>query len=330
MLSPHPLPFRRHGILIASLAILPVSFAAISLTPNANEAVATTPMASEGVHGAMVAQDVHAHPSIEQMATALDLNIQQPTLWTNFLEQLKREYEGDTNRTEALKALETLGTNLDLPEIHSTAAQQTATTNAIAPAYIFARAAHVLSPTDLDHLETLRKILQLNQDNGSLPALATRWAMRAETGGTNAIPHAEYSLLLGVLDKKDGALREMKTALRLDPNNPAYRFDLARLLFLEERYAEALEHMRALVITQPDNHVVLHRYAWLLLRRPEVTESEKKQALRLVNRANQLTGYENSAYLTTQLQAFNLLEHGTQQLQSLRARFRPAQKPSSK
>ncbi|MDH3746958.1 MAG: hypothetical protein OER97_02030 [Gammaproteobacteria bacterium] len=76
--------------------------------------------------------------------------------------------------------------------------------------------------------------------------------------------HIVYSQLLGIVNRWDESLEEVRAGLDLDPLNPWYRYELALRLVWFDRYDEALETMNELVASQPDFYPVYGLLWWVL------------------------------------------------------------------
>ena len=258
--------------------------------------------------------------AFEELSLSLDLEITDQIAWRNLLLLV---YQQHGEIPKVTNAVQTLTTNLNQAAVHEFLAKVLISTNSIAPAYVFCRSSHLLDPSDIDSLGVLRAVLTRNQTSREIKPLQMRWIKRAKENPTNSLYQAECSIMYDAQGDADNALASMERAVEIQPANPAYRFEMARLLHANGRATDALGQLEVILQTFPDNHVALHRYAWMLMKIPMASQEQHTRALQVVNRANQLTDYSIRDYLQTQLEAFNLLgvDQGLDQLNALRTQF---------
>lgn len=114
---------------------------------------------------------------------------------------------------------------------------------------------------------------------------------------------AEGYVNLGyVLLKKEQfpeAMAQFKKALSVQPYNPAAHSNLALLLLRQGQPDEAVAHFEQALLVQPDNATLLNNLAWVRATSTQPRLRNGAEAVRLAERACQLTGWGQPHLLMT-------------------------------
>ena len=115
-----------------------------------------------------------------------------------------------------------------------------------------------------------------------------------------------YSLGLVLLrnGQTTEALEQFREAVRLAPDDPQTRDKLATTLIEQNRTAEAVEQYRAIIRLRPDSVPPLVRLAMLLATHPDPAIRNGDQAVKLAQRASQLTSDSDAAVLDSLAAAY--------------------------
>ncbi len=130
----------------------------------------------------------------------------------------------------------------------------------------------------------------------------------------NARPHFEEALRLrpryadalvnlGVLLTREGHTAEALTCLRqaaqVSPNKAEVFGNLAGVLALEGRFEDAIEYYQQAIVSQPQPVEALNNLAWLFATHPEARLRNGPEAVRLAERACELTSYKTALLVGT-------------------------------
>jgi tetratricopeptide (TPR) repeat protein len=142
----------------------------------------------------------------------------------------------------------------------------------------------------------------------------------AETGDcTNAVAHLQLALELkpnwpearGVLavaleslDRREEAAAQYERAIREKPNDAKLHYLYAMTLAMQGAFREAADHYRQVLILQPDNAEALNNLAWILAANPSSDIRDGAQAVRLAERACELTQRHEPVVLGTLAAAY--------------------------
>jgi protein O-mannosyl-transferase len=100
------------------------------------------------------------------------------------------------------------------------------------------------------------------------------------------------------------AWNEMTSAEKVDANHPDTQAGLAILLVIQNRAPEAIKHYRLALGLKPDWPETLNNLAWLLATHPDDTLRDGAEAVRLAERACQLTSGKDPMLLGTLAAAY--------------------------
>ncbi|MEN6458361.1 MAG: tetratricopeptide repeat protein [Thermoguttaceae bacterium] len=102
----------------------------------------------------------------------------------------------------------------------------------------------------------------------------------------------------------DEAVTEFRAALALQPNSVRSETNLGRALVLSGKAQEGVTHLRRALRIQPDSPEAMNHVAWLLATCPEASVRDGLEAVRLAERADQLTGGKVAEVLRTLAAAY--------------------------
>jgi tetratricopeptide (TPR) repeat protein len=152
----------------------------------------------------------------------------------------------------------------------------------------------LLSPT---HAEAQADLANAQAGDAQTNATAT-WPNEAE-----AKTHEDQGLLYARLGKLEEAVREFQEQLRLQPDAQAhYNVALARVM--QGNLKEAATHYEEAVKLKPDWPIALNDLAWIRATAPLVELRDSAAAVRLAERACQLTQFREPRFVGTLAAAY--------------------------
>jgi protein O-mannosyl-transferase len=104
--------------------------------------------------------------------------------------------------------------------------------------------------------------------------------------------------------KADEALAAFLQALNLDPSNPTIHYNAGNAYISLHRWPEARAQYEAALKTNPNQPQLLDRLAWMLATSPDPNVRDVPEAVRLAQRACELTHNSNAALLSTLAAAY--------------------------
>lgn len=116
--------------------------------------------------------------------------------------------------------------------------------------------------------------------------------------------HRQLALALQQAGRRAEALPHVQRALALNPSSPGVRAQLATLLSELGQGAAAIEQYREALKLDPNIPVVLNNLAWLLATHPDATLRDGAEAVRLAERAVELTARKQPFLLGTLAAAY--------------------------
>jgi tetratricopeptide (TPR) repeat protein len=116
--------------------------------------------------------------------------------------------------------------------------------------------------------------------------------------------HNNLGLALAGIGKTDEAVAHYRQAVRWKPGFAAAYFNLATILAAIGRTKEAIEHYHQFLQLMPDSVNALNNLAWLLATREPAEGGDPDRAVRLAQRARELSGQENAQCLDTLAAAY--------------------------
>jgi Flp pilus assembly protein TadD len=175
-----------------------------------------------------------------------------------------------------------------------------------------------LSHLPQEVLDACAQGLRVNPFNPQLHHMLATAAV--ETGDiTNAIAHleialelkpkwpearAQLALALASSGRLEQAAEQYEQATRDKPDDPKLRYAFALTLGMQGRTAEAADQYRFLLNLQPDSVEALNNLAWILAASPTDSLRNGAEAVRLAERACELTQHRAPVLLGTLAAAY--------------------------
>jgi tetratricopeptide (TPR) repeat protein len=119
-------------------------------------------------------------------------------------------------------------------------------------------------------------------------------------------PLGQFNLGMLLLEngRADEASSHLAIAAQLMPHNPEVQFDFGLLLQQSGKSNDAISRFRAALAARPDFPGALNELAWILSTAPDPNLRSGAEAVRLAQRACELTQNRQAAFLTTLSTAF--------------------------
>jgi len=154
--------------------------------------------------------------------------------------------------------------------------------------------AAALAPGDVKVRYNLGHVFMvLQRFDEAIPELRQAIQLKPDYG------EAHYDLGAALMAQNDiaGAIQEFRTTLTLTNNRPAAHALLASLLRIQGDIAGAIEQYREALRVQSDDAESMHELAWLEATHPDSTVRNGPDAVRLEEKAEELTGGHNPAVM---------------------------------
>jgi tetratricopeptide (TPR) repeat protein len=120
----------------------------------------------------------------------------------------------------------------------------------------------------------------------------------------DAIAHHNLALALAAADRRGEAIEHYRQPLRLKPDFAEAHYNWACTLESMGRTKEAVEHYHEALQRTPDSIVTLNNLAWLLATNEPAQGGDPARAVRLAQRARELSGEDNAFCLDTLAAAY--------------------------
>ncbi len=145
---------------------------------------------------------------------------------------------------------------------------------------------------------------ELLQQQGKLDPAASRYRRALELDPDSAAAHNSLGSVLGSKGNFEEALTHFQRALELNSGYPQARSNMGLALQRLGRLDEARLQFEEALKAKPDWPVAQNALARILATHPEASRRNPEEAVRLADRAAELTGYENPAILDTLAAAY--------------------------
>jgi tetratricopeptide (TPR) repeat protein len=141
-------------------------------------------------------------------------------------------------------------------------------------------------------------------DEGKLPAAEQRLRQAIVVDDNHALAHAQLGRVLSRLHRNAEAEAEFVKSLAIDPDNSTSHFAFALLLKENGRASEAIPHLRKVVELRPDHVPTLYHLAQILASDPNSDNRNGPDAVRLAEKAAQITNYRQADILAVLAAAY--------------------------
>ena len=154
---------------------------------------------------------------------------------------------------------------------------------------------------NLERHTNLARALRANSDHEEA-AQQYRQVIRIDPNDASA--HNALGEILGGLDNFDEAIQHFSQAARLAPKSALVHYNLARALEKAGRIAESIEQYDRVLALKPDSTGPLNGLAWLLATHPDERFRDPVRAVKLAERACEVSDYQNAGIVDTLAAAY--------------------------
>jgi len=141
-------------------------------------------------------------------------------------------------------------------------------------------------------------------EQGKMPEAAEHLAEAARLWPGSISAQYDLAMALAAQDKMDEAIATCQTALKFKPHSPQIHHLLGNLFSKQGKIAEAIGEYRTTLEIDPDNLVDLNNLAWLLATTADARLRDGPEAIRLAEKACQITNYEKPMFIGTLAAAY--------------------------
>lgn len=145
---------------------------------------------------------------------------------------------------------------------------------------------------------------ELLHQQGRMDQAASRYRKALELDPDSAAAHNGLGSVLGSQGKLEEALPHFRSALGVSPHFPEAHQNLGLALQKLGKLDEARREFEAALLARPDWPAAQNALARILATHPEAERREPAEAVRLADRAAELTEYENPVILDTLAAAY--------------------------
>jgi len=142
------------------------------------------------------------------------------------------------------------------------------------------------------------------QTQGQLDEAIRQFRQAIEIEPGHVMAHFHLGVALQAQGKTDEAVNEYDQALKGDPENGALQYNIGEALAKTGRFAEALNHFQEAARINPDSAAPFNAAAWILATEPNSKFRNPDLAIRLAERAAELSHHENPGILDTLAAAY--------------------------
>ena len=155
-----------------------------------------------------------------------------------------------------------------------------------------------------DQFDTHQKLGSLLQSQGKLDEAISHYRQALQINPDFAKAHNNLGLALALQDNLDEAIRHFMEAVQLDPDSARAHYVLAHALNDGGRIKEAITEFKETLRLRPDWVIPMNSLAWLLATHKEDKFRNPEEAIRLAERACELTNYGNAGLVDTLAAAY--------------------------
>jgi len=120
----------------------------------------------------------------------------------------------------------------------------------------------------------------------------------------DAQAHSSLGVALSTIGQLDEAVDHLRRAIQIDPNHVAAHHKLGQILAVTSRPAEAVKAFRKVVQLKPDRPIPINDLAWILATCPDDAVRSADEAVKLAERACDLTDRKEAGLLDTLAAAY--------------------------
>lgn len=155
-----------------------------------------------------------------------------------------------------------------------------------------------------DHIKAHINLAVVSFNQKKLASAAVHYRRAVELQPDDASLHHRLAHVLQSQGQLDEAIDHYQKTLKLEPDLPAVHFALGRLLISQRQTEPALVHLRAAVQLKPNLLEAANSLAWNLATMPELEAADRQEAVRLAERAAELSEGRSAAILDTLAAAY--------------------------
>ena len=164
-------------------------------------------------------------------------------------------------------------------------------------------ARHALAVTNEN--STMQQLLaDAMLDQGKVEEARLHFAEAARIWPENIPAQSGLAMALVLEGKSNEAIEICRDVISLQPRDAKIHYVLANTLSLQGKLAEAISEYKTVLQIDPDQVFALNDLAWLLATAPEARFRDGPEAIRLGERACQLSNYQVPLYVGTLAAAF--------------------------
>jgi len=154
------------------------------------------------------------------------------------------------------------------------------------------------------YAEAHKSIADLLSEMGKSDAAMEHYYKALETEPNNAAIHNNLGIILGAQNRLDEAIVHFQKVLEFSPGNAEAYNNLGIALGQAGRFDEAVDCYRKAIQLKPDWPLPMNGLAKILATHPDMNKRNAAEAIKLAERAAELTGYQNAIILDTLARAY--------------------------
>ena len=139
---------------------------------------------------------------------------------------------------------------------------------------------------------------------GQLDEAINHYRRALQIDPDHAKAHSNLGLVLTMTGQLDEAINHCRRALQIDPDDAKAHFLLGAALFETGQGDEAIHHYYQAHKLKPEDPLIINNLAWIMATASDPMLRNPAQAVRLAEKACELTGHENKVFLVTLTAAY--------------------------
>ena len=140
---------------------------------------------------------------------------------------------------------------------------------------------------------------------GKVPLAIEHYTKSLQFQSNSSSVHNNLGFALAIQGKYAQAIAHFTQAIQLKPDLAKARKNLAKAFDAQGRFDQALDQLRQAIRIKPNQPDFMNDIALLMVTHPELESSDANEAIRLADRACELTNYKNTAFLSTLAVAYS-------------------------